>query len=87
MRVAAVGEASYRGEVYFVPAREARAQRADTKPVIDGEHHPLDSKHRERPGSVLAYLGGSSSTAIGTTAGSQRPPYHAQPRNGLLVRR
>ena len=82
--VAAVGEASYRGEVYFVPARETRAQGQTQRPSSSA------NITRWSPNTVNVLVHASVAGWIVVNRNwddgwVSAPPYHAQPRNGLLA--
>ena len=82
--VSAVGEESYRGEVYFVPAHEARAQRGTQSPS------PTAIIVRWSPNTVNVLVNASVSGWLVVNRNwddgwVSRLPYHAQPRNGLLA--
>ena len=84
VRVAAVGEASYRGEVYFVPARETRAQGQTQSPPLTA----IIVRWSPNTVNVLVHASVAGWIVINRNWDDgwvSAPPYHAQPRNGLLA--
>ena len=84
VNVSAVDERSYRGEVYFVPGREARAQRQTETPSSTA------GIVRWSPNTVNVLVHASVSGWLVVNRNwndgwISSPPYHAQPRNGLLA--
>ena len=82
--VSAVGEGSYRGEVYFVPGREARAQRRTESPSSTA----IIVRWSPNTVNVLVHASVAGWIVVNRNWDDgwvSAPPYHAQPRNGLLA--
>ena len=84
VRVSAVGEGSYRGEVYFVPGPEARAQRRTESPSSTA----IIVRWSPNTVNVLVHASVAGWIVVNRNWDDgwvSAPPYHAQPRNGLLA--